>query len=509
MKNTSRKKWILSTVVALVVLSMAVIMFFRYEVDHILGGNTAVVDATQFKPLSGPFAIDNVNVLSSNSETMKVNQTVLIKDKKIEAIGVDVVIPDSYKVIDGSGQYLIPGLVDAHVHIKKSKNDLLLYIANGVTYVGEMTGMKEHFQYVEEISEGAIGPDMYIASPKVNSQKGLKPTFRSWFEKRHQNFTTPSEGRKAVRKFKTMGYDAIKLSSDLSKEIYVAVNDEAKKLGIPVIGHLPIGIGLDELYTSGQSHLAHITSITQAVLYDLGGISSKNAEECLQYFRQNSDAIALRLKEKNIVVASTIWLNENVSKQDFDLPNFLKTIELEYMNPGWVEGSIVSGGWLPGNNPYENPNNTDPESKRFSEIYWKTYVEAMHIVTRALFRNGVTVIAGTDANGACGVIPGFSLHDELESMSNIGLSNAQILQAVTVAPGQWMKSNTGKIEVGYKADLVLLRGNPLEDIRHTSAINAVIANGKLLDRALLNEMLESIKAANNKSRKINIDAFID
>ena len=306
-----------------------------------------------------------------------------------------------------------------------------------------------------------------------------------------------------------MGYDAIKLSSDLSKEIYVAVNDEAKKLGIPVIGHLPIGIGLDELYTSGQSHLAHITSITQAVLYDLGGISSKNAEECLQYFRQNSDAIALRLKEKNIVVASTIWLNENVSKQDFDLPNFLKTIELEYMNPGWVEGSIVSGGWLPGNNPYENPNNTDPESKRFSEIYWKTYVEAMHIVTRALFRNGVTVIAGTDANGACGVIPGFSLHDELESMSNIGLSNAQVLQAVTVAPGQWMQSNTGKIEVGYKADLVLLRGNPLEDIRHTSAINAVIANGKLLDRALLNEMLESIKAANNKSRKINIDAFID
>ena len=506
-KLKSRKKWIWGAVVALVAISMAVIMFFRYEVNHILGGNTAVVDASQFKTLSGQMAISNVSVLSTDSESIIENQTVLIKDKKIESIGPNISIPKNYHVIDGTGQYLIPGLVDAHVHIKKSKNDLLLYIANGVTHIGEMTGMKEHFRYRKQISEGALGPKMYISSPKLTSQKTMKAAFRSWFEKRHQNFTTPLKARKAVRKFKSQGYDAIKLSSDINVELYNAINDEAKKIGIRVIGHLPIEIGLDDLYQSGQSQLAHITSITQAVLNDLGGLSSKNAEDCLQYFRQNSDSIAVKLKEQDIVVASTIWLNESISKQDFDLSNFLKTIELEYMNPGWVEGSFISRGWLPGNNSYENLNNTDSESKRLSEIYWKTYVEAMHIMTRALFRNGVTVVAGTDANGADGVIPGFSLHDELESLHNSGLTNAQVLHAATLAPAKWMQSNAGKIEEGYRADLVLLKENPLEDIRNTRTINAVIVNGELLNRALLDTILLSIKDANNKSRKINIDAF--
>jgi hypothetical protein len=372
-----------------------------------------------------------------------------------------------------------------------------------------MTGMKEHFEWLKDIEEGALGPDIFIASPKVNSQEGMGPTFRSWFEKRHQNFTTPLEGRKAVRNYKAMGYDAIKLSSDLNAEMYAVINDEAKQLGIPVIGHLPVGIGFDDLYESGQSQLAHIESITNALMYDFGGISLENSEAYLQHVRESADSIAIKFNENNIVVASTIWLHENIVNQDFDLSNFLKTIELEYMNPGWVEGSYVSRGWLPGNNSYENLNNTDPESKRFSEVYWETHIEAMHIMTRALFRHGVTVTAGTDANGACGVIPGFSLHDELESLSNVGLSNAQVLQTATSVSAKWMQSNAGKIEAGYKADLVLLKENPLEDIRNTRSIHAVIANGKLLDRAVLDEILESIKVANTKSRKINIDAFIN
>ncbi|MFT5862250.1 MAG: imidazolonepropionase-like amidohydrolase [Flavobacteriales bacterium] len=133
----------------------------------------------------------------------------------------------------------------------------------------------------------------------------------------------------------------------------------------------------------------------------------------------------------------------------------------------------------------------------------------MHILTRVLFRNGVVVTAGTDANGACGVILGFSLRDELESLSKVGLTNAQVLQAATVASAKWMQGNTGKIEAEYKADLVLLKENLLEGIRNTRAIHAVIANGKYLDRALIDEILKSIKEANNKSRKINIDGFIN
>lgn len=512
MKYTSRKKWILSCFFSLVAFTIAVIMFFQYEVNHILGGNTEVVDASQFKTLSGRIAIVNVSVLSTDSESMQDNRTVLIRDKKIEYIGKNVTIPNNYHVIDGTGQFLIPGLVDSHMHIKKSKNDLLLYLANGVTHIAEMTGMEEHFQWLKEIKEGALGPDIFIASPKFTSLKGIQPKFRSWFEKRHQNFTSPLEARQAVRKYSSLGYDAIKISSNLNPKIYFAINDEAKIQGIPTIGHLPFETSLEDLYRSDQSQLAHVSEITKAIERDFGKSNSiyyDNTETYLNYVRKNANSIAIKLKEKNIVVASTIWLHQIISRIDFDLPNFLKTIELEYMNPGWVEGSIVSKGWLPGNSGFENPNNTDQESMRLSSIIWQTHVEAQQIIARALLRNEVTIIAGTDANGAEGVIAGFSLHDELESLSKVGLSNSQIIHSATLAPAQWMQSNAGKIEVGYRADLILLKKNPLEKIKNTRTINAVITNGKYLDRVELDLILKSVKAANNRSRKVKIEKFIN
>jgi hypothetical protein len=512
MKYTSKKKWVIGTFASIVTIILVVTMFFQNEVNHILGGNTEVVDTSQFKTLSGRLAIVNVNVLSTDSESFLTNQTVLIKNKKIESIGKDFTIPKNYHIIDGTEQYLMPGMVDSHMHIKKSKNDFLLYIANGVTHIGEMTGMKEHFQWSKEIEEGALGPNMYIASPKITNLKGVKPMFRSWFEKRHQNYTTSRKAREAVRKYNALGFDAIKLSSNLSPDIYFAINDEAKKLNIPTIGHLPSETSLEDLYRSTQSQLAHISEIAKALERNFiksNYIYYDNTEAYLNYVRKNADSIAIKLKEKNMVVASTVWLHESLSKQDFNLPSFLKTIELEYMNPGWVEGSIISKGWLPGNSHFENPNNTDLESIRLSAIFWENQLEVIYIIAKALLKNGVIIVVGTDANGADGVIPGFSLHDELESLGRIGFSNAQILHAATLAPAKWMQNNTGKIEVGYRADLILLEKNPLEDIKNTRTINTVILNGKVLVRAELDKILQYVKNANNRSRKISIDKFIN
>ena len=128
-------------------------------------------------------------------------------------------------------------------------------------------------------------------------------------------------------------------------------------------------------------------------------------------------------------------------------------------------------------------------------------------MTRALVRNGVILTTGTDSIG-WGAIPGFSLHDELESLSNLGLSNTQILHAATLASADWMKSNSGKIEVGRSADLVILNKNPLEDISNTRTINAVISNGKYLGRKQLDTILKNIKNVNNESRKVSIDEYL-
>jgi hypothetical protein len=503
------KKWGSGILITLILLIVATYLFFRSQIDNMLGGNTEVVDVSQFQVISGPLAITNVNVLTSDSQTMQANQTVLIKDNKIQAVGKTITVPNNYHLINGEGKYLIPGLVDSHVHIKKSKNDLLLYIANGVTQIGEMTGMEHHFDYIEEIKNGAIGPHIFIASPKITSQDNLKAMFRSKFEKRHQNFLTPQKGRKAVRNFVSMGYDAIKLSSDLDKDIYYAINDEAKKLNIPVIGHLPVGLQLDDLYQSGQSQLAHIDSISHNLMNEFGGLTSKNSEAFLDHIRQVAESIAIKFKQENIALASTVWLHQTRPKQDFNLTGFLKTIEFEFQNPGWVEGSFISNGCLPGGNSYENPHNTGVDDQRSWDIYYRAYNEAIKIITQALVRHNVTITAGTDALGACGMIAGFSLHNELKALNTIGLSNAQVLHAATLAPANWMGTNAGKIAAGFRADLVLLDKNPLDDISNTKTIKAVIANGNYLDRTQLDNILEAVKEANNKSRKIGIDAFLN
>mgnify|MGYP000359684337 CR=1 FL=1 len=298
-------------------------------------------------------------------------------------------------------------------------------------------------------------------------------------------------------------------NSFLNKEIYKAINDEAKKQGIQTVGHLSYSIGLNGLYSSGQSQLSHIEEITKNTMEDYTGIVYNTPNEYLDYLNKKCDSIAIKLKKNNIVVASTVSVIESIPKQNFDIENFLKSIELEYENPGLIEGSRLAKGWLPGNNSYENMDiKNNPELIKKSKIFWKTYVEAYYIMTKALIRHGVTITAGTDAN-VTGVVPGFSLHDELESLSRCGMSNSEILYAATIAPAEWMQRNTGKIKIGYDADLLLLEKNPLKHIKNTRTINTVIANGKFLDRKELDKMLQSVKEANNTSRKISIDWFIN
>mgnify|MGYP000037968886 CR=1 FL=1 len=501
------RKWLPILLMLIVTLLTITYAIFRWQIDHMLGGNTQIVDSSQFIGKSGAIAIKNINVLSQDAQSMRYNQTVLINKDKIEFVGQIEDIPLQYEVIDGQGRFLIPGLIDSHVHIKKSHNDLLLYIANGITLVGEMTGMDHHFDIKERINNGDVGPDIFIASPKLNSRSNITAWFRSNFEKRHQSYLTPEQGRQAVRYYKNRGYQAIKLGSHLDADIYEAINEEAKLSDIPVIGHLPVGLRLNDLYRSGQSQLAHIDSITHNLMNEFGGLFASNSKEFLAHIDEHAVNIATQLKLNNITLASTVWLHKTRIQQEVDLPNFLKTIEFEYQNPGWIEGSLVSKGCLPDDNPYETSYSTQ-EERQAIESFYTTYNEAISVITNALIEKGVPITAGTDSLGACGVIAGFSLHRELETLSQIGFTNAQVLRAATVAPAQWMKIKTGQIKRGYRADLVLLNDNPLEDIKHTKNIAAVIVRGMLFDREQLDNMLAAVKAANASSRAFDISPYI-
>lgn len=425
----------------------------KSHVYRVYGGYVERVDPAQFATDVERVAITGVNVLSADGESMLPEQTVVLDEGRILSIAGGAEAPAGVRVIDGRGKYLIPGLVDSHVHLRKQPNDLLLYIANGVTQVRDLAG-----------SKGDLADQ---------------------------------------------GYDALKTYANIDMGSYRAINAEAAKRGIHTVGHLPFDMTLAELGETQQRELAHIEELIKPLQGEYAALGRDDyADNFPRFVAGRADAIIDDLLANDIVVNTTLWLSEVVGEQAFRLRDALRKLPLEYANPAMVEGSpyVDSVGWLPGRNQFEQPADTDTEARQRIERNWAARAEAHRVLFRRMVERGVRIIAGTDATSHL-VIAGFSLHDELESLARNGMTPAQALRAATRTPTQLMRDDAGVIAEGRRADLLLLRENPLEDIRHAMAIEAVVLGGRWLDRERLNAMLDAVKEAHASSRKFDLNAL--
>lgn len=504
-----KKLWFrrfLYAVMILLVVFIGVFIWADNELNKVLGKSTEVINISSIVKLSKIIQIKNVNILSEDCTYFIKNQDVIIKNGKIILLGENQLMDSTSTIIDGTNKYLIPGLIDSHVHLKESKNDLFLYLVNGVTYVREMAGRPVTLEWKKAIQKNGIGPRMFIASPPIYSESGLTGYYYSW-TRQSINYSTKSDALKEIKRIKEQGFDAVKMYGFVTPEIFKTTIEIAKENNIPVIGHIP-SVNLETFYQSGQKEIAHIEEITKKNMEDFGKSISKNPKEYLIFLKAHADQIAKKIKENNICVTSTIALIESLPKQRFALESKLKEIELKYANPKIIEGTPLHKlGWLPGRNGYEYDGEDKPEAKKISLIFWETYAKAIHIMTKALVDNKVTIVAGTDANVAT-VVPGFSLHNELESLSKSGMTNSQVLYSATVAPSSWMKSNTGKIKIGYNSDLVILTKNPLEDIKNTKTIEYVFFDKYMIGKTQISTTLKAIEKANNENRNIKINEYI-
>lgn len=494
--------------VAIVVLGIFIGAFAwaDNELQEVLGKSTEVIDIAALVKPSEIIQIKNTNVLSEDCTHFIKNQDVVIKNGKIIRLGKSQLIEKNTAVINGTGKYLIPGLIDSHVHLKESKNDLFLYLVNGVTSVREMAGRPIALKWRKEIQKNGFGPRMFIASPPIFSESGLMGYYYGW-TRQSINYSTEGDAEKELKKIKEQGYDAVKMYGFVNPEMFAATLDISKKYDIPVIGHIPL-VSLGTFYKSGQIEVAHVEELTVKAMDDFGKSISKNPKEFLSYFGTRSVQIAKNLKENNISVTSTVWLCESFLDQRFDLKSKLREIELKYANPKIIEGTpLYKLGWLPARNGYEYDGDENPEARKLSSIYWETYAEAIHIMAKALAEHKVAIMAGTDANVAT-VVPGFSLHDELQSLSRLGMANSQVLYSATVEPSNWMKAKTGKIKAGYDSDLVLLSKNPLEDMKNTKTIEYVFSGRSTISRVQIATILKAIEEANNKNRTVKIDEYL-
>lgn len=505
------KKWMKYIGITLLTLSIItpVVLYFGLEsgMKQMYGANTKVVDVTQFKPTTGTVVIKNANVLSPDSEQFIAHQTLLVKNGLIQKVDSVLTVPADATVVDGTGKFLIPGLIDSHVHLFYSPNDLLLYIANGVTEVREMMGSEERLALKKEIENGRIGPKLWVASPPLGTADDLQKWFISW-TRQAKNVANAADAEQAIQTFVEQGYDGVKIYSHINKESYLATTKIAGELNFPIVGHIPWDISLSEFWENGQSEVAHIEELMNALKREFGYINGRE-REFLEFVAEQSNELANNLIQRDIRVTSSLGIVDGLLGQKFELEKVLRAAELSYVNVGILEGVQFGSngfGWLPHNNLYSLPEGLTAEEIAGRRRFWEGYAGACQILAEKLSKKGVKILAGTDANIPAAV-PGFSLHEEFVNMEKAGMSNGKILQSATSLPANFMQSNAGKIIEGYAANLVLLDKNPLENIRHTKSINTVFSNGKMYDRALLDQLLAAVKAANDESRTIDISEY--
>ena len=487
------------------VVSFALI---QSHAHRIWGGYVERIGATEFRVVPEPTAITNVAVLSADGTSMAGPRTVVFDRQGIVVVLDGQPPPDGVRTIDGSGKFLIPGLIDAHVHLRRQPNDLLLYLANGITHIRDLSGSPALLKLRDEVEAGRAGPRIDVASPLLFTTGRLQGWFRESTEPRW-NVRTPEQADAAVRALAADGYDLLKLYSDIDPEVFRAVNRAADEIGIHTVGHLPFGFPVQDLASLELDELGHIEEIVKVLQNEFDAdVHGPYHEAFPGFVASRAEAVVEDLLDRDVTVNTTLWLMEVVGRQAFDLPAQLAQLPLEYANPAMVEGSpyLASVGWLPGRNAFEVRDDPGPEERARIEAAWEARAEAHRILFCVMVERGVRLTAGTDATTHL-MIPGFSLHRELESMVRNGMSPAQALRAATAVPAELMSSNAGRIEPGRAADLLLLSANPLESIANAAAIEAVVVQGRVYERSTLEEMLDRVREVNDASRNFDLEAF--
>jgi|KBSMisStaDraftv2_1062788.scaffolds.fasta_scaffold157495_1 hypothetical protein len=402
-------------------------------------------------------AIAHVAVIDVVSGVVQPDETILIDDNVISRVGpsTDVHPPDGARVIDAHGQFLIPGLWDMHVHLgNATEASLPVLVSNGITGVRDMGSPSYatlHRWSIEALSGTRIGPRIVACGPILHNG----PPYFWGVEAR-----TPEEGREIVRRLAEEKVDFIKVTSDIDRTTYFAIAETARKLGLPLTGHLPTNengsgftVSAIEASNAGQKSLEHAQGIPFS-------------------FADRDPQLVPTLLRNSTVVVPTIteyWARAHVHElaEGVDRDPRIKNIAPSFRQ-----------FW-------------EAQLKGFSknnEVQLKVLEWRMAQIPE-LQKSGVPLLAGTDL-GFSYVFPG-DLIKELELFVQAGLSPIQALQTATINPARFLHIDweLGSVVAGKAADLVLLAANPLEDIRNLHLVRAVVLNGRFLDRSQLDAAL--------------------
>ncbi len=432
--------------------------------DPATGTPTPALDLTPPPPAA--YAITGATVIPMDRERVLQGHTVLVRDGRIAALAPDggVRIPAGTTRIDGRGKFLLPGLADMHVHLL-DRSELLAYAANGVTTVLNLHGLGRHLAWRDSLARGRLlGPRLFTSGPIVD---GDPPTRRT-----NVVVTTAAQAESVVVAHQAAGYDFLKIYDNVPPGLYAVLAATAKRVGLPMLGHLPTPVGLEGLLaTRGQAGLEH-------------------AEELLPFFRDGRDTtglgrLAAALARDGVWVTPTLTVHASALAQARDWAAVRARPAMRFVRPATAE----MWGWEPTGQGNDGNAAARERFERTVGFFERSLVPALH-------RAGVRLLAGTDAPIAA-IIPGFALPDEIASLRRSGLSGYAALRTATANAAEFLgkRGEFGVIAPGASADLVLLDGDPLADPGTLARPRGVMLRGSWLSREWLDAALERLVAS--------------
>lgn len=460
-------------------------------------------------------ALRDVTVVNVLDGSLRAEQTVLVAGNRITAIGRsnEIKVSDDAEVVDAAGRFLIPGLWDMHVHsvanvaldmaitsVSAKDWHFPLFLAWGVTGVRNMNDgtadvtLKLTKAVRRRLATGDLhGPRFLANGPSIDGDPPLGS---------HAAVVrTAQQARAAVNELVDNGADFIKVYENLSREAYFAIIEQAQRRGIPVDGHVPFRVTPEEAADAGQRTFEHVLAMA-------AGCSASAAAERERFARVLSPLAGSAALES--LTPMTLFHHERALYDSRDPSLCTPTIQAYLRNGVADTPNIVA---------YRNVVNAQEilaDSSRMQLVpaairrNWEAmlgteiYREMQSVLgplvplysdnARLLNEAGVVLLAGTDV-GIPALIPGISLHEELELLVEAGLTPLEALRTATLNPARVLgqSHSLGSIEVGKLADLVLLDANPLADIRNTQRIQAVVADGRLYRRADLDRLLHEVE----------------
>jgi imidazolonepropionase-like amidohydrolase len=417
-------------------------------------------------PYQAATAFVGVTVLPMDKEAALQNQTVIVRSQKIEWVGpaASAKIPDGATRVDGKGKFLMPALAEMHAHIPGGKapdsmveRTLFLYVANGVTTIRGMLGDPRHLSYRSSVANGAvIGPRIYTSGPSFNGNTAK----------------TKEAAVEAVIAQKKAGYDLLKIHPGVPRDAFDALAAKAHELKIPFAGHVPADVGLHRALEVKYRSIDHLDGYVEALAKPGTPSQFFGVNLMKEVDEAGIPALVKATRAAGVWQVPTEVLFDNLLN-DETTEALAARPEMKYvLQPTDIQN------WTKQRMEFQK---TPPEERRRLLTIRRRLIKELHDA-------GVPFALGSDAPQMWNV-PGFSIHRELKSMIDAGLTPYQALKTGTVNVGVYFGTNDGILAAGRRADLLLLDANPVENIANSTKIAGVMVNGRWLPKADIDKRL--------------------